>query len=70
MLLINLFMAFGSNDWDDFEQEIGGGNLVSLATDCFSKQKDHKLLILFLFFFFKWELGATSSSIPLLGFTM
>ncbi|GLT65482.1 hypothetical protein SLA2020_379130 [Shorea laevis] len=32
-LLINSSVAFGSNDWDDFEQEVGTSDLVSLALE-------------------------------------
>ncbi|KAF2311420.1 hypothetical protein GH714_022830 [Hevea brasiliensis] len=38
-LLINSSVAFGSEDWDDFEQETGGGNLTSLTLDNFQEQK-------------------------------
>ncbi|KAB1216623.1 Pleckstrin homology domain-containing family M member 3 [Morella rubra] len=34
-LLINSSVAFGSQDWDDFEQEMEGGPLASLTLDAF-----------------------------------
>ncbi|KAM4107337.1 hypothetical protein ACJW30_04G135300 [Castanea mollissima] len=40
-LLINSSVAFGSDDWDDFEQETGGsGMLASLTLDPFQEQKE------------------------------
>lgn len=32
-LVINSHVAFGSNDWDDFEQEVGGSTLSSLTLE-------------------------------------
>ncbi|XP_015579695.1 uncharacterized protein LOC8288989 [Ricinus communis] len=42
-LLINSSVAFGSDDWDDFEQEqetMLGGTLVSLTSDQFQEHKE------------------------------
>ncbi|KDP31083.1 hypothetical protein JCGZ_11459 [Jatropha curcas] len=39
-LLINTSVAFGSEDWDDFEQETGGGTLSSLSLNEFQEQKE------------------------------
>ena len=40
-LLINSSVAFGSDDWDDFEQETeGSGMLASLTLDPFQEQKE------------------------------
>ncbi|XP_044484214.1 uncharacterized protein LOC123210085 [Mangifera indica] len=39
-LLINSHVAFGLEDWDDFEQEVGGGTMSSLMLDKFQKKRD------------------------------
>ncbi|CAI0398590.1 unnamed protein product [Linum tenue] len=42
-LLINSSVAFGSDDWDDFEPEIAGGNLASLTLDEFQERHGQEL---------------------------
>lgn len=43
-LLINSSIAFGSGDWDDFEQETGGGSLASLTLDEYQEQEKQDLV--------------------------
>ncbi|KAG6635179.1 hypothetical protein I3843_11G024200 [Carya illinoinensis] len=40
-LLMNSSVAFGSEDWDDFVQEMGGGTQVSFTLDAVQDQKEH-----------------------------